>query len=211
MQIALCATKQTITKLWEDNIDKTEHTKNVFNGEEELLAYLSSNHQQVDLLCLEDIWVDENEEELKELVIALKSWYPNLEIFILSQDPSFIKGKELLGLGIKGYGNARMQKVHFKDALECIKRGDVWVYPEFIQNMIKIINTSEPKPQNDALSSLTFREKQIAILVHEGHTNKEIADFLNITLRTVKAHTGSIYEKLQVKDRIALVLLLNNH
>ncbi len=209
MQIALCATKETIAQLWKSSIELTKHKKEILRNEDELLSFLSANLNKVDLVCLEDIWISHDENELKDLIVALKDWYPNLKIMILSQEPNYIKGRELLNLGVKGYGNARMLSIHFNDALNCIEKGDIWMYPEFVQMMIKTIKHTNSKPKIDILKDLTSREKQIALLVHEGHTNKEIAEFLNITLRTVKAHTSSIYEKLNIKDRIALVLLLN--
>ncbi len=59
-------------------------------------------------------------------------------------------------------------------------------------------------------ATLPAREKEIASLIYEGYSNKEIATHTSITLRTVKAHTASIYEKLNVKDRVALVLWLKS-
>jgi DNA-binding NarL/FixJ family response regulator len=58
------------------------------------------------------------------------------------------------------------------------------------------------------LSELTSREKEVALLLKEGKTYKNIAQKLDITPRTVKAHAGHIYTKLNVKDRLALALLL---
>ena len=58
------------------------------------------------------------------------------------------------------------------------------------------------------LSELSSREREIADLIYQGLTNNEISEKTGITLRTVKAHTSSIYSKLNVKDRIGLVLLM---
>jgi len=53
---------------------------------------------------------------------------------------------------------------------------------------------------------LTPRERDVAIEVAHGATNKEVAQRLNITERTVKAHLGAVFEKLGVRDRLQLVL-----
>ncbi len=210
MKIALCATKNTIASIWKEGLSNTNHTKQIILNEEDLLAYLSEYNEEVNLICLEDNWIDKNETELKELIVALQGWYPKLDIMILSQYPTFELGKELLNLGIKGYGNARMLPVHLQDAFDCIQKGDIWVYPEFVQKMIKTINTPQAPLKDEVLDVLTPKEKEVAQYVYQGYSNKEISDLLNITLRTVKAHTTAIYEKLQVKDRIALVLMLKN-
>ncbi|MBL8432557.1 MAG: helix-turn-helix transcriptional regulator, partial [Dechloromonas sp.] len=56
---------------------------------------------------------------------------------------------------------------------------------------------------------LSGRETQVARLVASGASNKEIADQLAITERTVKAHLTVIFEKLGVRDRLQLSLRIN--
>ena len=57
--------------------------------------------------------------------------------------------------------------------------------------------------------SLTEREREVAIAVAQGASNKEIARQLDITERTIKAHVGAILEKLGVRDRLQLSLIVN--
>lgn len=56
------------------------------------------------------------------------------------------------------------------------------------------------KPQN-LFNELTLQERKIFKLLHEGNTNKEISDELNISLSTVKSHVNSIFSKLNIKSR----------
>jgi DNA-binding NarL/FixJ family response regulator len=53
---------------------------------------------------------------------------------------------------------------------------------------------------------LSARELQVAQAVAEGRSNKEVADLLSISERTVKAHLGAVFEKLGIRDRLQLVL-----
>ena len=155
-----------------------------------------------DVVCV-DIW--DADKEARELLSTVEG----IKILILSHEPKFNEGREFLHLGAKGYANARMLEVHFQDALESIERGEVWLYPEFIQNMIQMM-TKEILPSNSSnlLEKLTSKEKEIAQLVYKGLTNQEIAEILQITVRTVKAHVGTIFEKTGAKDRINLILLM---
>ena len=57
----------------------------------------------------------------------------------------------------------------------------------------------------DLMEQLTKSEREIAILVMEGLTNKEIASKLFISVHTVKAHLEAIYEKLEVYNRVQAV------
>ncbi|MCP4046897.1 MAG: response regulator transcription factor, partial [Gammaproteobacteria bacterium] len=51
-------------------------------------------------------------------------------------------------------------------------------------------------------------EKEVALSVSKGLTNREIASQLNVSERTVKSHLGNIFKKLELKDRVALILYL---
>lgn len=82
--------------------------------------------------------------------------------------------------------------------------------------MSRVVNAAEKVLSRDrvstsaiALKQLTSREKAVALEVAKGATNKEIARTLNITERTVKAHLGSAFNKLNVRDRLQLVLVMN--
>ncbi|MBO5546380.1 MAG: helix-turn-helix transcriptional regulator [Bacteroidales bacterium] len=58
-------------------------------------------------------------------------------------------------------------------------------------------------------STLTAREKEIAILCAEGLLSKEIADRLNISQRTVETHKNNIFKKLGINSTVELVQLMN--
>ncbi len=130
-------------------------------------------------------------------------------IFALTCNPNFAEGTHLLSLGIKGYGNLFMEKIKLRDALYVIKNGNIWLYPEFLQMMITSFSKNLNEINQEEIEQLSNREQEIATLIKKGLSNKEIATHLNITERTVKAHLSSIYEKLNIKDRVALVIKLS--
>ena len=70
---------------------------------------------------------------------------------------------------------------------------------------------SFPAAEANPLSCLTRRELEIARLINKGCSNKAVAKELDITERTVKAHLSSIFEKLDVKDRLQLVVFMSGH
>ena len=59
-----------------------------------------------------------------------------------------------------------------------------------------------------ALDDLTKRERQVAQAVADGLSNREIAERLSISERTVKARLTSVFQKVDVRDRVQLALLL---
>jgi len=133
----------------------------------------------------------------------------NNKIMVFSGHPTFEEGYKLLPLGIKAYANSLILGQTLKEIIEVVERGDAWLYPEFINQMI--MNVATPVRSNeDTLKKLSERETQIALYVAQGLSNKIIAQNANITERTVKAHLSSIFQKLQIKDRLALALLINS-
>jgi len=137
---------------------------------------------------------------------ALASLSEKVKVFVLSANPSYDEGSELLKYNIMGYSNRYIAPLHLKDALLNITAGKVWLYPEFIQEMIQRLQHKQT--ESDLLERVTNKEKEIALHVKKGMSNKEIAYQLNITVRTVKAHVSSIFEKLGVSDRLTLALKL---
>ncbi|MDQ7045016.1 MAG: LuxR C-terminal-related transcriptional regulator [Sulfurimonas sp.] len=129
------------------------------------------------------------------------------KLLVLDRTANIDKAKNLLRLGIKGYGNAMMKEHFILSAVETISEGMIWLYPAFTTMLIEEISSSN-KVKDIDWSQLSAREKGVALLLKDGLTYKVIADRLNIKPRTIKAHAKSIYTKLNVKDRLGLALLI---
>ena len=123
--------------------------------------------------------------------------------------------------GVRGYTHAFAVPALLQEVALVVEHGGLWVGPELLQRLVTATNTAlhqrkDPASQAkqavgnaSALSVLSAREAEVARAVAAGHSNKEVADLLNISERTVKAHLGSSFEKLDVRDRLQLTLLLS--
>ncbi len=140
-----------------------------------------------------------------ELITSLKK--SDNRVLILHRTPTLVNAKEFLKSGADGYGNAMMREHFLQSALYTIEDNMVWLHPEITSQMITELPVTEVE-NNHILDTLTSREKEVANLLKQGDTYKVIAQKLEITPRTVKAHAGHIYAKLNIKDRLALALLL---
>ncbi|MEN4052360.1 LuxR C-terminal-related transcriptional regulator [Sulfurimonas sp. NWX79] len=134
---------------------------------------------------------------------------PN-KLIVLENAPEIVTGKMLISHGVKAYGNSRMLKVHYQQMIQSVADGKVWTYPELTAALAKTVKQEKLSDEAKELIEhrLTNKEKDVLFLVMEGLTNDAIANTLNITTRTVKAHISSIFSKLHVNDRLSLVLLL---
>lgn len=153
--------------------------------------------------------INECEDELSSCVTPLVDLDSHL--IILDPTPNYEKGKKLISLGIKAYGNLMMNDIHLKEAINSVNDGNIWLYPEFINETVQRMRfEANPNTIESKLSVLSSREKEVALLVLEKLSYIEISEKLDITLRTVKAHTKSIYSKFNVNNRLAFILLFNH-
>jgi DNA-binding NarL/FixJ family response regulator len=72
-------------------------------------------------------------------------------------------------------------------------------------------DANKDEGESHKVASLTKRERELAILVGEGLTNKEIAKRLFVSESTVRHHLTSVFSKLGVSNRFELILLLYRH
>lgn len=138
-------------------------------------------------------------------IIELRSRSNN--VLMLHRTPSLEVAKSLLQVGVMGYGNAMMKGHFINAAIDTINEGMVWLYPELTSDLIKNIETKVEKNNDALLEKLTEREQEVALLLKDGETYNSIAQTLNITPRTVKAHALNCYSKFGVHDRVGFALL----
>jgi len=132
----------------------------------------------------------------------LKEKYPEIHIIVLSMHDDPEEVLAMLRLGIKGYLLKDAEPVEFEQALQKVSSGEVY-YPEFVTRLL--IDAINPKTDNGKLN-LHPRELEFLKLASTELTYKEIADSMNISVRTVDGYRDALFEKLKVKNRIGLVL-----
>lgn len=150
-----------------------------------------------------------HDDVLEHLSQAQKESLAEAPFMVLSTTPTFEQARTYLAMGAKGYGNTMMHESYLVSAFQSIYEGNMWLSPEYITKMIQDL-PSMPKKETNPLTTLSHREAEVATLLSQGDSHKEIAEKLQITVRTVKAHASAIYSRLNIKDRLALALLLRN-
>ncbi len=110
--------------------------------------------------------------------------------------------------GANGYLLKDTGKEEFVKAINIVSKGEKY-FSSSISNVLvsgylhTLKNRDHALQENDSL--LTKREKGILILIVDGKNNREIADELNISVRTIETHRSNIMKKLQAKNAIELV------
>ena len=169
-----------------------------------LMTAFSVECEDNSIVLISDMIVNTlSELEIKNLFLR--------RVMILSMTPDFTQAQNFLQMGAMGYGNAMMHETHLHSAYQALTEGNIWLHPDFIAMMISKIRDIKGSQEKSLhiLDELSKREREVAVMLGDGLTQHEIADALDITVRTVKAHATAIYHKLDVKDRLALSLLLH--
>ncbi len=114
---------------------------------------------------------------------------------------------QVLQAGASGYVLKKAADSDLVNAIHVVSNGDCFLYPSAAKMVVedyldKIKQGQEPATSYDML---TGREREILTLVAEGYTNREIADNLFISVKTVETHKANIMEKLNLHKRAELV------
>lgn len=161
------------------------------------------------------IWVLLPEEgDIIKLLTDCRAVAGKLPLIAISDLPGDQQGLDALGTGVVGYCNGHAAPAVLRQVADTVLGGGIWVGQWLLQRLLAgIARTAARKftpPEVSVWASgLTERETEVARAAATGLGNKEIANRLNITERTVKAHLGSIFDKLKLRDRMHLTLLVN--
>jgi DNA-binding NarL/FixJ family response regulator len=96
-----------------------------------------------------------------------------------------------------------------KQVAVVVEYGGVWVGQDLMHRLLSALARSAGRRNVLGLEKLTARERDVALAVAAGASNKEISRQLDITERTVKSHLSAIFRVLGVRDRLQLSVLIN--
>ena len=130
-------------------------------------------------------------------------------IVVLSNVPEDAQGMAVLAAGATGYCSALSLPAVLRQVASVVEHGGLWVGPQLMRRFMQSLAARSNGTSLPVLHLLSLRERQVAEAVSHGSTNKEIARTMGITERTVKAHLSAAFEKLGVRDRMHLSLLIN--
>jgi DNA-binding NarL/FixJ family response regulator len=146
---------------------------------------------------------------------AVRQRHVDVPIVVLSDQPADEDALNCFAAGARGYCNTHSVPEMLRRVADVVLNGGLWIGESLMQRLLdgtaRIPSPASREARPDWGVLLTERERQVALAVAEGGSNKEIARQMGITERTVKAHTGAIFEKLDVRDRLQLSLLVHGH
>lgn len=121
---------------------------------------------------------------------------------------------ETLKIGANGYVLKDSDANSLIKAIRDVNDGKTYIQPSIASLLVEGINHGDKELNKDLMKidSLTKREYEVLTLIAEGLNNRDIADKLFISEKTVKNHVSNIFKKIKVNDRIqaAIFAFKNN-
>jgi len=142
-----------------------------------------------------------------EATRQIKSLYPQIAVLILSayDDDQFIFS--LLEAGAAGYLLKSVRGRELIDAVRQVHAGESVLHPAIARKVLnRFVPASGKAPGQKSTEVLSDREIEVLKYATRGLSNQNIADELCLSLRTVQAHLGHIFNKLQVSSRTEAVV-----
>ena len=171
------------------------------------------------------VWLSAVDVKWSEYLRQVMRLQPSARVLVLSNAPNPREGLVALNDGARGYTHSYAVPALLQEVALVVEHGGLWVGPDLMQRLVSSTSaalagraavaaargTSPSNPAVDAgLGALSAREAEVARAVASGRSNREVAELMHISERTVKAHLGVVFEKLGVRDRLQLVLRMSS-
>jgi two-component system nitrate/nitrite response regulator NarL len=158
-----------------------------------------------DVLLLSADLLQENLDALQQLVADMQETH--VILLTSRHDPEFLG--EALRSGARGVFQCN-KPVHFiPQAIRKVTNGGLWferAHAEHVLDRLVSRRNETQDPEDHKIAAVTAREREVIGLICKGLKNREISEQLHISEVTVSHHLTSIFRKLEVSDRISLIL-----
>lgn len=138
-----------------------------------------------------------------EVVSETKKTYPDLKIIILTMLDEEEQINKFIDAGVYGYLLKNIDHRNLEIALKAVINGQNYYSTEIMSLLTKRLRT--PAPDKSISIQLSKRELQILQLIYEGFSNREIAEKLFISIRTVTNHRFNLMQKTAAKNTASLI------
>jgi two-component system, NarL family, nitrate/nitrite response regulator NarL len=175
-------------------------------------AFTIARDEQPDIILLD---IDLGDTDGLDLLPELLSAAPQARVVILTgmRDPEI--HRRAVRLGAMGLVTKNEPTEVLLQAIAKVHAGEVWLDRRLLASVLgEITRTGKAQPVDpEALktTTLTPREREVIVLVGQGYRNRQVAERLCIAEPTVRHHLTSIFAKLEVTDRLELVIYAYRH
>lgn len=148
-----------------------------------------------------------------EMLGQLREKLPATRVLILTMHDDAQYLRQVLAGGGAGYVLKQAADTELLTAIRTVYNGGIFLHPEHAKILLEdsLTQSAPAPPSEDPTARLSDREQEVLRLIALGHTNKEIAEMLYLSVKTVETYKARVMEKLNLNSRAALVRFALNH
>ncbi len=141
-----------------------------------------------------------------EATRQIKQRFPDVKVVILSMHANEEYVFQVLQAGAAGYVLKLSDSMEVLTAIRAALSGGSFLSPPISRTVINdYVRRAEARGQGSDLDLLTSREREVLQLLAEGRSNRDIAEELSISIKTVESHRSNIMNKLEVSSKAELI------
>jgi len=140
-----------------------------------------------------------------ELIKNIVAQWPELPILVLSMHDESLYAERALRAGAKGYVMKQEATEKLTGALRRIHKGQIYVSEKQADKMMRKAIDGKAMQDTSPVSVLSDRELEVLQLIGQGHGTRQIAEDLNLSVKTIESHRAHIKEKLNLKTAPEMV------
>jgi two-component system response regulator NreC len=133
----------------------------------------------------------------------LKVACPNIRVVALTAHADEVHVRQLLAAGASGYVLKRTAAEELTRAIRAVANGDTYLDPAVAGKVVD--HYVNPAFTLKGADSLTEREQEVLLEVARGYANREVAERLHLSVKTVEGHKARILDKLDLRSRADIV------
>ena len=140
-----------------------------------------------------------------EATRQIKKRFPEVKVVILTMHANEEYIFQILRAGASGYLVKQAAPTELLSAIQAAYQGESFLSPSISRKVIEeYIQQAEATAEKDSYDQLTDREREVLQLIAEGHPNREIAELLHISVKTVETHRANLIDKLDIHSTAEL-------
>ena len=141
-----------------------------------------------------------------ELIKNLKAIHENIRILVFSMHDESIYAQRALRAGAKAFVMKKESPTKVVEAIRRIITGEIYVSPSVADQVLhQIVNGPNNATSTSPIDRLTDRELEVVQLIGRGLSSREVAESLNLSVKTIESHRAHVKEKLSLRNATELV------
>ncbi|HVP84416.1 MAG TPA: response regulator transcription factor [Rhizomicrobium sp.] len=140
-----------------------------------------------------------------DLIKDIKDRHPDLKMLVLSMHDEAVYAERAVRAGAHGYVMKKESTRKVIDAIRHVMSGELFLNPEILSSLAKKFVSGRPPTGALTVDELSDRELEVFRLLGQGYETREIAQVLEVSIKTVQTYCARIKEKLRIRNGTELL------